>query len=126
MMTQNRRKTPFRYVLKEPVPFELHILQINGQSVNSKPIQALLLDLSSSGCRLSLPVDVQADHQEIRVSIHMLLHEEPLYLEGSLKWNRTESERYHYGVQIEFPPNGRDQLLRELRILTSKNKIIIT
>ncbi|WP_052723638.1 PilZ domain-containing protein [Paenibacillus wulumuqiensis] len=126
MMTQNRRKTPFRYVLKEPVPFELHILQINSQSVKSKPLQALLLDLSSSGCRLSLPVDVQADHQEIRVSIHMLLHEEPLYLEGTLKWNRTESGRYHYGVQIEFPPNGRDQLLRELRILASKNKIIIT
>ncbi len=125
-MSHNRRKSPFRYVLKQPVAFELFILNINGQQVTSKPIQALLLDLSRSGCRISLPVEIPARDNEVHVNINMLLHEQPLEMDGKLQWHREEAGRFHYGVQLDVLSFSRDQLLRELRLLASKDRIIIT
>ncbi|WP_322904751.1 PilZ domain-containing protein [Paenibacillus campi] len=125
-MPHNRRKSPFRYVLKQPVAFELFILQINGQQVTPKPIEALLLDLSRSGCRISLPLEIPAKDHEVQVSITMLLHDHPLQMEGKLQWYREEAGRFHYGVQLDVLSFSRDQLLRELRLLASKDRIIIT
>ncbi|MFD1885535.1 PilZ domain-containing protein [Paenibacillus wenxiniae] len=125
-MSHNRRKSPFRYVLKQPVFFELFILNINGQTVTPKPIQALLLDLSRSGCRISLPVEIPARDNEVHVNINMLLHEQPLQMDGRLQWHREEAGRFHYGVQLDVLSFSRDQLLRELRLLASKDRIIIT
>lgn len=125
-MSHNRRKSPFRYVLKQPVAFELFILNINGQQVTSKPIQALLLDLSRSGCRISLPVEIPARDNEVHVNINMLLHEQPLEMDGKLQWHREEAGRFYYGVQLDVLSFSRDQLLRELRLLASKDRIIIT
>ncbi|MEW4370757.1 PilZ domain-containing protein [Paenibacillus kandeliae] len=125
-MIHNRRKSPFRYVLKQPVSFEMQIMHINGQIVDTKPVQALLLDLSRSGCRISLPLEIPAQNNTVHVRIRMLLHEEPLLLEGRLQWNRTEGGRYHYGIHLDTTSYNRDHLLRELRLLASKNLIIIT
>lgn len=54
-MNTNRRTEPFRYTLKEPVTLDLHILSINGIQVPSKPVRAVLFDISRSGCHLSFP-----------------------------------------------------------------------
>ncbi|GGJ18348.1 PilZ domain-containing protein [Paenibacillus hunanensis] len=125
-MLHNRRKSPFRYVLKQPVAFDLFILKMNNQHVTSKPIEAMLLDLSRSGCRISLPVEIPARDNEVHVSISMLLHEQPLQMEGKLQWHREEAGRFHYGVHLDVLSFSRDQLLRELRLLASKDRIIIT
>ena len=125
-MTHNRRKSPFRYVLKKPVSFELLILRINDQAISSKPVDALLLDLSRSGCRISLPLEISAKDHDVLVSMDMLLDDNPLRMEGKLQWYREEAGRYHYGVQLNVTSFSRDHLLRELRLLASKDLIVIT
>ncbi|ASA21174.1 PilZ domain-containing protein [Paenibacillus donghaensis] len=124
-MTTNRRTEPFRYDLVEPASFELYILSINGNNVPSKPVSALLHDISRSGCRLSLLLNMQAEQNQIRVGMEMVLHEEPIYLEGTLKWNFEKDSRFHYGVQLDIPEHDRDRLPRELRLLAGERKIIV-
>ncbi|GGF67353.1 hypothetical protein GCM10010912_10390 [Paenibacillus albidus] len=124
-MSTNRRNEPFRYDFKEPVPFELHILSINGAAVPAKPVSAVLHDISRSGCRLSIPLNIQVENNHVRVGMELVLHEEPLYIEGTLKWNKEQTGSFHYGVQLEIPESERDRLPKELRLLAGERKIMV-
>lgn len=124
-MSQNRRKEPFRYTLKEPISLEFHILSINGHPAPSKPVSALLYDISRSGCRLAIPLQLHVESNHIRVGMSILLNEEPLYIEGTLLWGKEESDKRYYGVQLDIAEADRELLPRELRMLAGKQKIMV-
>lgn len=124
-MPNNLRKEPFRYSFKEPVPFNLYIVSINGMPAPAKPIKALMHNISRSGCRLWMPLALNVDTHQIRISMNLVLHEESLCLEGTLRWDREEADNHYYGVQLEIPEHDREQLPRELRLLAGQNKIIV-
>ncbi|AWB43745.1 PilZ domain-containing protein [Paenibacillus sp. CAA11] len=124
-MSTNRRKTPFRYVLKEPVATEMHIISINGVPAPPKPIEALMHDISKTGCCLSIPLEIHVDLNQVRISLNVLLNEDPLYFEGNLQWDREEKGRFYYGVQLEIPEAEQDRLPRELRMLAGARRILV-
>ncbi|WP_313641483.1 PilZ domain-containing protein [Paenibacillus sp. FSL K6-0276] len=124
-MSLNRRKEPFRYVLKEPISFEFHILSINGHPTPSKPVSALLYDISRSGCRLAVPLQLHVETNHIRVGMNIVLNEEPLYIEGTLLWGKEDSDKNYYGVRLDIAEADRDLLPRELRMLAGEQKIMV-
>ena len=125
LMITNRRNEPFRYTLKEPATFDLHILTINGIPVPSKPVSAVLFDISRSGCRLSFPLNVNPENNIVRIGMEMHLTEEPLYIEGILKWNQEQDGSYLYGIQLDIPESDRDRLPGILRKLAGEGKILV-
>ena len=124
-MNTNRRAEPFRYTLKEPSTFDLHILTINGIPVPPKPVSAVLIDISRSGCHLSFTLNVNIDNNLVRVGMELELAEETLYLEGTLKWNKEQDGSFHYGAQLDIPEADRDRLPRVLRRLAGEGKIMV-
>lgn len=124
-MSDNRRKSPFRYVLKEPVAFELQILDINGTPAPPKPVPAQLHDLSRSGCCVSIPLEIPVESNQVRIGMDMVLTEDPLYMEGIMRWDREENGRFFYGVELDIPESEHDTLPRELRMLAGARRIIV-
>ncbi|WP_019911273.1 PilZ domain-containing protein [Paenibacillus sp. HW567] len=124
-MNANRRTEPFRYTLIEPATLDLHILTINGIPVPPKPVSAILLEISRSGCRLSFPLNVNPESNHVRVGMEMLLTEEPMYIEGTLKWNKEHEGSYQYGIQLDIPEAERDRLPSMLRRLAGEGKIVV-
>ncbi|MHA6531881.1 PilZ domain-containing protein [Paenibacillus sp. BAC0078] len=124
-MNTNRRTEPFRYTLIEPATLDLHILTINGIPVPPKPVSAILLEISRSGCRLSFPLNVNPKSNDVRVGMEMLLTEEPMYIEGTLKWNKEHEGSYQYGIQLDIPEAERDRLPSMLRRLAGEGKIVV-
>lgn len=124
-MAINLRREPFRYTLKEPISFEIFILSINGASAPPKPIQAELCDISRSGCQLSFPLNLHVESNNIRIGMNLLLFEDPLYLEGTLRWGKEENNRWHYGVQLEIQQGNHERLSREMRMLAGQGKIMV-
>ncbi|WP_440111531.1 PilZ domain-containing protein [Paenibacillus sp. QZ-Y1] len=124
-MSINHRKEPFRYTLKEPITFEIYILSINGVNAPPKPIQAELCDISRSGCQLSFPLSLHVESNDIRIGMNLLLFEDPLYMEGTLRWGKEENSQWYYGVQLEIPEGNHDRLSREIRMLAGQGKIVV-
>lgn len=124
-MSPNRRKEPFRYTLKSPIPFEFQILTINGHLAPAKPVSALMLDISRSGCRLEIPLQLHVETNHITVGMNFVLYEEPLYIEGTLLWGKKDSDTHYYGVRLDIAEADRDMLPRELRMLAGEQKIMV-
>ncbi len=124
-MNTNRRTEPFRYNLKEPESFEIHILTINGIPVPSKPVQAVLFNISKSGCQLSLPLNINPQNNLVRIGMEIDLTDETLYIEGILKWNKEHEGSFHYGIQLDIPETDTDRLPRVLRRLAGEGKILV-
>jgi hypothetical protein len=87
-MNTNQRTEPFRYTLKEPFTFDLHILSINGISVPTKPVRAVLFDISRSGCNLSLPHNINPENNQVRVGMEINFTDDSMNIEGTLLWNK--------------------------------------
>ncbi|MDQ0171198.1 PilZ domain-containing protein [Paenibacillus tundrae] len=124
-MSINQRKTPFRYFLKQPITSEVYIISINGSPAPDKPIQAELCDISRSGCQLSFPLRLNVDSNEIRIGLDTTLTEEPLYMEGLLRWGAEKGNHWHYGVEFEVAEDQQERLFREMRKLAGQNRIIV-
>ncbi|NUU64446.1 PilZ domain-containing protein [Paenibacillus agri] len=124
-MNTNRRTEPFRYTLKEPFTFDLHILTINEIPVTSKPVRAVLFDISRSGCHLSLPININLENNLVRVGMEINLTVEPTYIEGTMKWNKEQDGSFHYGIQLDIPESDRDRLPGVLRKLAGEGKILV-
>lgn len=124
-MNTNRRTEPFRYTLKEPVAFDLHILTIDEIPVPTKPVRAVLFNISRAGCHLSLPLNLNPAKNRIRIGMELNLTDESMYTEGILKWNKIQQENFLYGVQLDIPEADRDRLPRILRMLAGEGKISV-
>lgn len=124
-MNTNRRTEPFRYTLKEPATFDLHILTINKIPVPPKPVRTVLLNISRSGCQLSFPLNLDPQINNIRIGMELNLTDEAMYLEGLLKWKKEQQGSFQYGVQLEIPEADRERLPRLLRRLAGEGKIIV-
>lgn len=123
-MIMNRRKEPFRYTMKDPVDFELHILSINGNPAPTKPVPARLYDISRSGCRIWIPLALHVSTNRIAIRLDLQLNQDPLQLEGELRWGPLEKDQNYYGVEFLIPEQEQDRLPRELRMLAGDGRIV--
>lgn len=123
-MITNRRQSPFRYVFKEPVEFELHLLSINGNAAPAKPVQARILNISRAGCCIAMGLSLPIEEHTICVRMEMVLHEEPITLQGELRWSLPDGDEFRYGIQLEMLPDGQERLSREMRELAGHKRII--
>lgn len=122
-MAGNRRKSPFRYILDEPIAFELYIVSLNFTPAPRKPVQARMHDISRSGCLVSLPLEIPVGQNRICVALDFVLNQDLLHFEGQLRWNKQEDGRYYYGVEMNVPDDQKDRLQLELRGLAGANRI---
>ncbi len=122
-MAGNRRKSPFRYVLHEPIAFELYIVSLNFTPAPRKPVPALMHDISRSGCLVSLPLEIPVGRNRICIALDFVLNQDLLHFEGQLRWSKQENNRYYYGVEMEVPDDQKDRLQLELRGLAGANRI---
>ena len=122
-MSPNRRKSPFRYVLENPIEFEMYLVSLNFTAAPRKPISAQMHDISRSGCLVSLPVEIPVGQNRIRVALDFVLNEDALHFEGYLRWAKEEENRHYYGVEMEVPEDQKDRLQLELRGLAGANRI---
>lgn len=121
-MSINNRKEPFRYTLKEPIHFEIYILSINGVNAPAKPIQAELCDISRSGCQLSFPLSLPVENNDIRIGMNMLLFEDPLYMEGTLRWGQEKIPHGTMGFNSKCRMGTRTASLERCECLQDKAK----
>ncbi|CAH1205718.1 MULTISPECIES: PilZ domain-containing protein [Paenibacillus] len=124
-MSINLRREPFRYTLKEPLDFDIYILSINGVSAPHKPIQAELCDISRSGCQLSFPLALHVESNNIRIGMDMTLSEDPIHLEGLIRWGQQIDGKWHYGVQLDMTEGNSERFYKEMRMLAGQGRIIV-
>jgi hypothetical protein len=111
-------------VFKEPIAFELRLLSIDGVQTPSKPVKAILHNISKSGCCVWLPLLLPIEERQIEVSLGLVLNEEPLTLVGELRWSLPDDEGNRYGIKLNIPEEDHDILPRELRELAGHGRII--
>ncbi|MFC6334161.1 PilZ domain-containing protein [Paenibacillus septentrionalis] len=123
-MIINRRKTPFRYELKEAVAFELQFLSINGMVPPQKPVLAYLYNINRAGCRIWMPLSLPIDNSNIAISMNIVLNNEPITLKGVLRWSLPHQNGYYYGIELDASDQERERLPAELRELAGQNRIL--
>jgi len=85
-----------------------------------KLTEAVLLDLSRSGCKVRTPLNLRFTAGDTKLVIHLQLNEEKLQLVGSVRWGWMFGlGQYQYGVKLKLNEDEEDQLHRELDIWTA-------
>lgn len=123
-MSNNQRKEPFRYTLKEPLALEIYILSVNGVPAPAKPIPAELFDISRSGCQIALPLSLHAESNDVRIRMSLTLVEDPIALEGTLRWDKKQESQWFYGVNLETKGDDQERLFKEMRMLAGQGGLL--
>ena len=119
-MDVSSRKEPFRYVMNQPLECWIEVPISNSGPGAGKLTEAVLLDLSRSGCKVRTPLNLRFTAGDTKLVIHLQLNEEKLQLVGSVRWGWMFGlGQYQYGVKLKLNEDEEDRLHRELDIWTA-------
>lgn len=119
-MDVSSRKEPFRYVMNQPLECWIEVPISNSGPGAGKLTEAVLLDLSRSGCKVRTPLNLRFTAGDTKLVIHLQLNEEKLQLVGSVRWGWMFGlGQYQYGVKLKLNEDEEEQLHRELDIWTA-------
>ncbi|MBY3624656.1 PilZ domain-containing protein [Acinetobacter sp. CUI P1] len=119
-MDVSSRKEPFRYVMNQPLECWIEVPMSSSGPGAGKLTEAVLLDLSRSGCKVRTPLNLRFTAGDTKLVIHLQLNEEKLQLVGSVRWGWMFGlGQYQYGVKLKLNEDEEDQLHRELDIWTA-------
>lgn len=119
-MDVSSRKEPFRYVMNQPIKCWIEVPMSNSGPGAGKLTEAVLLDLSRSGCKVRTPLNLRFTAGDTKLVIHLQLNEEKLQLVGSVRWGWMFGlGQYQYGVKLKLNEDEEDRLHRELDIWTA-------
>ena len=122
----NLRKEPFRYLFTKPLSCLLELTEFNGNPVVSKPAEALLVNLSKSGCKITSNLNLHADTNQVVVKLHLPLTDSPIQCPAVICWQRNaDATRYEYGLRLQLPPAEKERILVDLRTLAAERKIVV-
>jgi hypothetical protein len=119
-MDVSSRKEPFRYVMNQPLECWIEVPMSSSGPGAGKLTEAVLLDLSRSGCKVRTPLNLRFTAGDTKLVIHLQLNEEKLQLVGSVRWGWMFGlGQYQYGVKLKLNEDEEEQLHRELDIWTA-------
>lgn len=119
-MVVSSRKEPYRYVMNQPLECWIEVPASNTGPGAGKLTEALLLDLSRSGCKVRTPLNLRFTAGDTRLIIHLQLNEEKLELVGSVRWGWMFGlGQYQYGVKLKLDEIEEEKLLSELDLWTA-------
>ncbi|MFD5017605.1 PilZ domain-containing protein [Paenibacillus sp. NPDC058367] len=119
-MDVSSRKEPFRYVMNQPLECWIEVPISSCGPGAGKLTEAVLLDLSRSGCKVRTPLNLRFTAGDTKLIIHLQLNEEKLQLVGSVRWGWMFGlGQYQYGVKLKLNEDEEEQLHRELDIWTA-------
>lgn len=119
-MVVSSRKEPYRYVMNQPLECWIEVPASNTGPGAGKLTEALLLDLSRSGCKVRTPLNLRFTAGDTRLIIHLQLNEEKLELVGSVRWGWMFGlGQYQYGVKLKLDDTEEEKLLSELDLWTA-------
>ncbi|WHY21827.1 PilZ domain-containing protein [Paenibacillus sp. G2S3] len=119
-MDVSSRKEPFRYVMNQPLECWIEVPMSSSGPGAGKLTEAVLLDLSRSGCKVRTPLNLRFTTGDTKLVIHLQLNEEKLQLVGSVRWGWMFGlGQYQYGVKLKLNEDEEERLLRELDIWTA-------
>lgn len=119
-MDVSSRKEPFRYVMNQPLDCMIEVPASNNGPGAGKLTEALLLDLSRSGCKVRTPLNLRFTAGDTRIIIHLQLNEEKLELTGSVRWGWMFGlGQYQYGVKLKLNDFEEEKLLSEIECWTA-------
>lgn len=119
-MDVSSRKEPFRYVMNQPLDCMIEVPASSNGPGAGKLTEALLLDLSRSGCKVRTPLNLRFTAGDTRIIIHLQLNEEKLELIGSVRWGWMFGlGQYQYGVKLKLNDFEEEKLLSEIECWTA-------
>lgn len=119
-MVISSRKEPYRYVMNQPLECWIEVPASNTGPGAGKLTEALLLDLSRSGCKVRTPLNLRFTAGDTRLIIHLQLNKEKLELVGSVRWGWMFGlGQYQYGVKLKLDDAEEEKLLSELDLWTA-------
>jgi hypothetical protein len=119
-MDVSSRKEPFRYVMNQPLECWIEVPISSSGPGAGKLTEAVLLDLSRSGCKVRTPLNLRFTANDTKLVIHLQLNEEKLKLVGSVRWGWMFGlGQYQYGVKLKLNEDEEERLHRELDIWTA-------
>ncbi|MNO82491.1 PilZ domain protein [compost metagenome] len=119
-MDVSSRKEPFRYVMNQPLECWIEVPVSSSGPGAGKLTEAVLLDLSRSGCKVRTPLNLRFTAGDTKLVIHLQLNEEKLQLVGSVRWGWMFGlGQYQYGVKLKLNEDEEERLLKELEIWTA-------
>jgi Tfp pilus assembly protein PilZ len=119
-MDVSSRKEPFRYVMNQPLECWIEVPMSSSGPGAGKLTEAVLLDLSRSGCKVRTPLNLRFTAGDTKLLIHLQLNEEKLQLVGSVRWGWMFGlGQYQYGVKLKLNEDEEERLLKELEIWTA-------
>lgn len=119
-MDVSSRKEPFRYVMNQPLECWIEVPTSSSGPGAGKLTEAVLLDLSRSGCKVRTPLNLRFTAGDTKLVIHLQLNEEKLQLVGSVRWGWMFGlGQYQYGVKLKLREDEEERLLKELEIWTA-------
>lgn len=124
IMDVSSRKEPFRYVMNQPLECWIEVPISSSGPGAGKLTEAVLLDLSRSGCKVRTPLNLRFTAGDTKLVIHLQLNEEKLQLVGSVRWGWMFGlGQYQYGVKLKLNEDEEDRLLKELEIWTASLQV---
>ncbi|KTD86192.1 PilZ domain-containing protein [Paenibacillus etheri] len=119
-MDVSSRKEPFRYVMNQPLECWIEVPISSSGPGAGKLTEAVLLDLSRSGCKVRTPLNLRFTANDTKLVIHLQLNKEKLKLVGSVRWGWMFGlGQYQYGVKLKLNEDEEERLHRELDIWTA-------
>lgn len=119
-MDVSSRKEPFRYVMNQPLECWIEVPMSSSGPGAGKLTEAVLLDLSRSGCKVRTPLNLRFTAGDTKLVIHLQLNEEKLQLVGSVRWGWMFGlGQYQYGVKLKLNEDEEERLHREIDLWTA-------
>lgn len=111
-----KRDEAFRYSFAEPLPVHFQIVMVDDHAVTSTEGDAIMLDLSLEGAKLSTELDLhKRDHEFIRLGLFFTLYGKNFDLLGDVVWEKHLGRQKQYGIHLLVDDEEKQRLLIALK-----------
>ncbi|MBS2968606.1 PilZ domain-containing protein [Metabacillus sp. KIGAM252] len=112
-MRYNRSES-FRFVFSDPIQATFSIVEKAGEEINTKPGDAVIMDISPSGLKLISHLELPME-EPIILNIAFRIRDEELELKGEPMWKKPTGSGYQYGIRSLNDQILKNRIVKELK-----------
>lgn len=112
------RTEGFRYEFGSPLPCTFEVTSIDGQPLESKTGEAVIINISPHGLKLGTQLDIPIDGRKIGVRIDFVIMNERIVVQGHFVWQKRELHNYTYGIHLTISESVERTIIEELKRFT--------
>ncbi|KIL50022.1 PilZ domain-containing protein [Jeotgalibacillus soli] len=121
-MKRHNRDEAFRFSFDEPLGVMFSISEVNGEVIETSEGEAMLIDLSPSGMKLSSLLSIPvSDDKQVKLVVHFAINDTEYTVEGTIIWRKKKYDRYYYGMQFIDDEEMREELIHQLKLFVKKS-----